>query len=138
MFSQDPYLLVPMPVPDCGRFWRIWRHGPVARIGDADDLGLYAADACLARGRFLTDMTARKFHIADVSGGPGAAGLSAMRTIWAYTPPTPVWRAEVLSPTWPKRFCSLGSITRFTSLHTAPNLASRLMSSGSHVGTARV
>jgi hypothetical protein len=67
-----------MTVPDYGRFWRIWRRRPV---GDADDLGLYAADDCLARGR-----CARKFHIADVSGGPGAAGLSATRTIWASTP----------------------------------------------------
>jgi hypothetical protein len=36
-------------VSDCRRFWRIWRRRPV---GDADVLGLYAGDACLARGRF--------------------------------------------------------------------------------------
>jgi hypothetical protein len=67
--------------------------------GDADDLGLYAGDACLARGRFVTDMAARKFQIADVSGGSDAAGLSVTRTIWASTPATPVWRADSLSPT---------------------------------------
>jgi hypothetical protein len=54
---QDPYLLVAMPVPDCGRFWRIWRRRPVR---DADDLGLCAGNACLARGRFVTDTAAPK------------------------------------------------------------------------------
>jgi hypothetical protein len=67
--------------------------------GDADDLGLYAGDACLACGRFVTDMATRKFQIADVSGGSGAAGLSATRKIWASMPATPVWRADGLSPT---------------------------------------
>jgi hypothetical protein len=32
--KEDPYLLVAMPIPDCGRFWRIWRRRPVR---DADD-----------------------------------------------------------------------------------------------------
>jgi hypothetical protein len=70
-------------------------------VSDADDLGLYAAAAaCLARGRFVTKMATRRFQIADDSGGSGAAGLSATRTIWASTPLTPVRRADVVSPTW--------------------------------------
>jgi hypothetical protein len=42
------------------------------------------------------------FHIADVSGGSGAAGRSATRTIWASALAMPVWRADVLSPTRPR------------------------------------
>jgi hypothetical protein len=55
--------MVPMRVPDCGRFWRTWRR---SRVGGADELGLYAADACLARGRSVRVMATRKFQIADV------------------------------------------------------------------------
>jgi hypothetical protein len=39
---------------------KIPKAGVPGAVGDADDLGLYAADACLARGRFVIDMAARK------------------------------------------------------------------------------
>jgi hypothetical protein len=99
-YGHRTYLLVSMPVPDCGRVWRIWRR---RTVGNADDFGLYAGDACLARGRFVTNVAARKFQTADVSGGSGATGLSATRTFWASTPATPVWRADGLAhpgPIW--------------------------------------
>jgi hypothetical protein len=58
----------------------IWASTPPTPVGDADELGLYAADACLARERFVIDMAARKLDPPSRCrklGGALSAGLTA-------------------------------------------------------------